>query len=130
MMPFHLRRHVYLHCAAALLILPAPGAIADTEYMDAEENIADFLISVESLDYLLPARIPGESRPLDPAKRQWAFLPQIGYGVYRKIKIPGTLLEARKGTVKASPEVHERRIRSRKGPLRVERRGFAGILSM
>jgi len=63
-----------------LLSLSAPGAMADTRYMDVEENISDFVYSTESLDYLLPARIPGESRPLETDKRQWALLPEIGYG--------------------------------------------------
>jgi hypothetical protein len=49
--------------------------------------------------------------------------------VNRKIKIPGTLSAARKGPFKASPEVHERRGERRKGPFRVELKGFAGILS-
>jgi hypothetical protein len=66
--------------AAALLILPAAGAMANTDYMDAEENIADFVYSMESLDYLLPARIPGEPQPIEPDKRQWALLPEFGYG--------------------------------------------------
>jgi hypothetical protein len=52
-----------------------------------------------------------------------------GSPVNRKIKIPGTLSAARKGPVKASPEVHERRGERRKGPFRVERKGFAWILS-
>jgi outer membrane protein assembly factor BamA len=70
----------YILWATIFLMLPAPRAMADTEYMDAEENIAEFLPTVERIDYLLPARIPGESQPLPPDKRQWALLPQIGYG--------------------------------------------------
>ena len=70
----------YVLWAAVFLMLPAPGTMADTEYMAAEENISEFLPSVESLDYLLPARIPGEPQPVEPDKRQWALLPEIGYG--------------------------------------------------
>jgi hypothetical protein len=47
--------------------------------------------------------------------------------VNRRIENPVTLSEARKGPVKASPEVDERRIRRREGPFRVVLKGLARI---
>jgi hypothetical protein len=64
-----------------------------------------------------------------PRSVSTALLPVKAPAVNRKIKIPGTLSASQKGPVKASPEVHERRGDRRKGPLRVERKGFAGIPS-
>jgi outer membrane protein assembly factor BamA len=61
-------------------MLPAPGAIADTEYMVSEETIADLILSPEHTRYILPAIIPGEPALPRSEGRQWAVLPLIGYG--------------------------------------------------
>jgi outer membrane protein assembly factor BamA len=75
-----LRRCVYLLCAAAFLMLPAPEAIADTEYMVSEETIADLILTEEHTRYILPAIIPGEPARPRSEGRKWAVLPLIGYG--------------------------------------------------
>ena len=74
------RHSIRLLCAAAFLILPAPGAIADTEYMVSEETIADLLLTEQHTRYVLPAILPGEPALPRSETRQWAVLPLIGYG--------------------------------------------------
>lgn len=66
--------------AAVFLMPPAPGAIADTEYMVSEETIADLLLAEGHTRYILPAILPGEPPLPRSEARQWALLPQIGYG--------------------------------------------------
>ncbi len=54
---------------------------------------------------------------------------QVGIQSIGESRFQGPFQRPGKGRVKASPEVHERRGDRRKAPLRVERKGFAGILS-
>jgi outer membrane protein assembly factor BamA len=58
--------------AFALVLLVLPGALPAPaiEELEAEEDISD----------LLPVQFPVERPPSETAKRQWAILPQVGYG--------------------------------------------------
>ena len=65
---------------AVLLLLPALGARADTEYMVSEEAFADMMVFEDHVPYFCPATYPGEPRRLDAKSRPWTILPLIGYG--------------------------------------------------
>jgi hypothetical protein len=77
--------------------------------------------------------VPGQGSEADPDDKK---SPRVDSApgdaspkINRKIEIPGTLSEAPKGPVKASPEVHGRRTRRGKGPFRVLRKGFPRAVS-
>lgn len=70
----------FLLWTAVLLLLPALGARADTEYMVSEEAFADMMVFEDHIPYFCPATYPGEPRRLDTKERPWTILPLIGYG--------------------------------------------------